>query len=97
VQSEAPPRNETSVPWSDVAVDLIGPWKVQVGERLLEISALTSIDIASTLGEIIRIEEKTSEHVFQKFENLWLARYPRPIRVIHDQGGEFTGHPFQVG
>jgi hypothetical protein len=32
VQSEARPRNETSVPWSDVAVDLIGTWKVQVGE-----------------------------------------------------------------
>jgi transposase InsO family protein len=63
----------------------------------LEISALTSINIASTLGEIIRIEEKTSDHVFQKFENSWLARYPRPIRVIHDQGGEFTGHPFQTG
>ena len=30
-----------------------------------------------------------------KFENLWLARYPRPIRCIHDNGGEFIGEPFQ--
>jgi transposase InsO family protein len=30
------------------------------------------------------------------FENCWLARYPRPIRVIHDQGPEFTAPPFQA-
>ncbi len=30
------------------------------------------------------------------FENCWLARYPRPIRVIHDQGPEFTAPPFQT-
>ena len=29
-----------------------------------------------------------------KFENDWLARYPRPERCIHDNGGEFTGIPF---
>jgi hypothetical protein len=27
--------------------------------------------------------------------NEWLARYPRPLRCIHDAGGEFTGGPFQ--
>ena len=25
------------------------------------------------------------------FENNWLARYPRPSRCLHDNGGEFTG------
>ena len=29
------------------------------------------------------------------FENGWLSRYPRPMRVIHDQGSEFMGAPFQ--
>ena len=28
------------------------------------------------------------------FENNWLARYPRPSRCIHDNGGEFTGAAF---
>ena len=31
----------------------------------------------------------------QQFENAWLARYPRPINVIFDQGREFTGYEFQ--
>jgi hypothetical protein len=26
----------------------------------------------------------------------WLTRYPRPLRCIHDQGGEFTGPEFQA-
>ena len=31
----------------------------------------------------------------QQFENVWLSRYPRPNRCIHDNGGEFIGWEFQ--
>jgi transposase InsO family protein len=31
-----------------------------------------------------------------RFENCRLAMYPRPIRVIHDQGHEFSAPPFQA-
>eukprot|EP00957_Ditylum_brightwellii_P134508 10254432-Ditylum_brightwellii.AAC.1 len=34
-------------------------------------------------------------HVVQQFENVWLARYPRPGKCIHDNGGEFIGAAFQ--
>jgi hypothetical protein len=30
-----------------------------------------------------------------RFENEWLARYPKPARVIFDNGGEFIGGAFQ--
>ena len=30
-----------------------------------------------------------------KFENEWLARYPKPVRVVFDHGGEFVGATFQ--
>ncbi|CAJ1938120.1 unnamed protein product [Cylindrotheca closterium] len=33
--------------------------------------------------------------IIDLFENAWLARYPRPATVIHDQGTEFTGFDFQ--
>lgn len=95
IHGEAPARLELSDPWSEVAVDLIGPWKVLVDGRMLSVYALTSIDMATTLSEIIRIEDKTSEHIAMKFEQSWLARYPRPLKVIHDRGGEFVGGPFQ--
>ena len=31
-----------------------------------------------------------------QFENLWLSRYPRPIRCIHDRVTEFMGADFQL-
>lgn len=97
IAGEAPPRNETAIPWSDVAVDLIGPWRIVVNDAILEFSALTSIDIATTLLEIVRVDEKNSDYIFNKFSTSWLARYPRPTRVIFDQGGEFVGRAFQSG
>ena len=30
------------------------------------------------------------------FEMNWLFKYPKPVRVIHDQGTEFVGENFQV-
>lgn len=29
------------------------------------------------------------------FDREWLCRYPRPTKVIHDQGTKFTGEEFQ--
>eukprot|EP00957_Ditylum_brightwellii_P184548 14055540-Ditylum_brightwellii.AAC.1 len=83
------------MPWSDVVVDLIGPWKITIKGKEIEFNALTSIDLVSNLAKIIRIDNKTSEHVAQRFENSWLARYPRPVKCIHDNGGEFIGGAFQ--
>ena len=91
------PREETSQPFSDIAVDLIGPWKIRVpnlGE--LSINAVTITDICTTLSEIQRIESKHSDHVAMQVENAWIARYPMPQRCIHDNGTEFTGLAFQT-
>ena len=93
---ELPPRNATELPWETVAVDLIGPWKVDIPNLgTVTFRALTIIDVCTTLSEVVRIEEKTSEHIAMKFENEWLARYPRPMQCIHDPGTEFVGLPFQ--
>ena len=82
-------------PWSEVMVDLIGPWKIKVNNEDIYFSALTCIDPVTNLVEIIRIENKTADHVSRKFEECWLNRYPRPNRCIHDNGGEFIGWEFQ--
>ena len=82
-------------PWEEVAIDLIGPWQVKVNGRNVEFNALTCIDTASNLVELIRIDNKTSSHIRSKFEQAWLARYPRPTRCVHDKGGEFIGRSFQ--
>ena len=90
-----PEREMRIAPWEEVAVDLIGPWQVKVNGRKVEFNALTCIDTASNLVELIRIDNKTSRHVRSKFEQAWLARYPRPVRCVHDKGGEFIGSSFQ--
>jgi hypothetical protein len=51
--------------------------------------------MVANLVEVVRLNNKTSAHVALHFENSWLSQYPRSIHVIYDQGGEFTGYPFQ--
>ena len=76
-------------------IDLIGPWTVKVNHRKVEFNTLTCIDTGSNLVELIRIDNKTSRHIRDKFIQSWLSHYPRPIRCVHDKGGEFIGGTFQ--
>ena len=90
------PREVNSAPWSDVATDCIGPWVIELrGGRDYSLRALTSIDITTNLLEIEPIVTQTAAECARAFENGWLSRYPRPLRVIHDQGSEFIGSAFQ--
>jgi hypothetical protein len=43
-----PPKQEVQfAPWEEVAIHLIGPWKVKVNGQQVEFNALTCIDTAS--------------------------------------------------
>ena len=90
-----PEREIRSEPFEEVAIDLIGPWKITIRGRIHNFNALTSIDTVTALVELIRIENKTAEHIASRFAQSWLARYPWPARCVHDNGGEFTGYAFQ--
>ena len=89
-----PLREAPLTPWSEVMVDLIGPWKVEINNENVYFNALTCIDPVTNLVEIIRIENKTANHVARKFAECWLNRYPRPNKCMHDNGGEFIGWEF---
>ena len=71
-----PEREIRSVPFEEVAVDLIGPWNINVRGKTHEFRALTVIDTVTTLTELVRFDNKTPEHVGLKFKQCWLARYP---------------------
>ena len=58
-------------------------------------NALTVIDTTTNLVEITCVDNKTCAHVTDKLRQCWLSRYPRPQRIVHDGGGEFTGHEFK--
>lgn len=93
---ELPGREAPLAPFDEVAVDLIGPWKIEVQGVEVEFKALTSVDTVTNLTELICIENKSAAHISQQFQNSWLSRYPRPNRCVHDNGGEFTGWEFQL-
>jgi hypothetical protein len=63
-------------PWEEVAIDLIGPWKNKFGIKLVEFNALTCIDTASNLVELVRIDNKTSNHSSRRHGSVFtLARF----------------------
>jgi hypothetical protein len=59
-------------PWEEVAINLIGPWKVKDNGRQVEFNALTCIDTALNLVELIRVDKKTAKHIRDKFTQSWL-------------------------
>ncbi len=62
----------------------------------VESFALPFIDTTTNLVKIAQIFEKSSDHDANCFEHTWLSWYPKPMQVIHDNGGEFTGFAFQL-
>ena len=77
-------------------MDCIGPWNIKLrGGHNYNIRALTTIDVTTNLLKIKPITTQTSAECTRAFENGWLSHYPWSMRVIHDQGSEFMGVPFQ--
>ena len=52
---------------------------------------LTCIDPITDFPDAIHLGVKTASHMGMQFENLWLSRYPRPVRCLHDCGTTFMG------
>ena len=38
--------------------------------------------------------DKSSPTTAKSFDREWLCLYPRPVKVMHDQGTEFTSNEF---
>ena len=87
---QLPPKQVSMIPWETVCIDLVGPYTVtdKTGnDRTL--LAMTFVDPATGWFEITEIPEKSSARISHIFNSTWLARYPRPRKVIFDNGNEF--------
>ena len=83
-------------PWDTVCVNLIGPYTIQTKEgKELSLQAMTMCDPATGWFEIHEVKSKAAEVTAVTFDQQWLCRYPRPKRVIFDNGNEFLGKDFQ--
>jgi hypothetical protein len=91
-----PEREVQSIPFEKCAVDLIGPWIVQVRGNSYGFFALTAIDTVTNLVELSRVDNKTLETIARKYVQCWLSCYPWPQRCVHDPGTEFVGPKFQT-
>jgi hypothetical protein len=56
-------------PWQEVAGNLIGPSTINLLGQELNFNALVTNATGSICPEIIRLNNKTSPHVAQQFEN----------------------------
>ncbi len=91
---KVPLKDPETEPWKDIAVDLSGPWKAYVNDKEVFFHSLTIMDVFTGWVEIVPITTKDSGVIRDLFVQEWLRRYPRPSRVIFDQGGEFDCQNF---
>ena len=95
-------------PWETLCVDCIGPYSVkdQMG-RIAEFRCVTMIDPATgwfEMEEIPTMDIVEKGIVLEQFDmssaqlsrlvnkEWWLSRYPRPKKVVFDNGSEFKLH-----
>ena len=89
VYGETAPRDASALPWQQVHCDSIGPWDVHLRARTVTFHAMTMIDACTNLVEIKHTLTSTSKEGAAAVENTWLARYPKPVKIVTDQGPEF--------
>ena len=68
---------------------MIGPYTVETPTKKYELRAITMIDPATGWFEVKDIAAASSEACSAAFDNVWLARYPRPQYIGFDNGNEY--------
>ena len=51
---------------------------------------MTMVDPCTNLVEIKHTVSTTAKEAAAAVENTWLSRYPKPLRILFDQGPEFS-------
>ena len=68
----------------------------EMGEKKeVEIHLLSMVDACTGWSEFVRIDTASSIATAAGLDKNWLCRYPRPHKVVHDNGPEFMGCEFQ--
>ena len=84
---ELPPREAQLAPWQEIAVDLIGPWSINVNEVKVMLNALSILDTVTNFAELIRISNKSAAHVGLQLERLVIALFEAAVRDPRSRTG----------
>ena len=83
-------------PWNKLCVYLIGPYKILIKwKEPLILKEVTLIDPVTGCFEVMQYHDKKAVTIANLVETTWLVRYPSPVEITYDQGGEFLGHEFK--
>lgn len=80
---------ENPEPWNRVNIDMVGPYTVKTPTKTYSLRALTMIDPATGWFEIKDVSSATADDCMKAFDDVWLARYPRPQYLGYDNGNEY--------
>ena len=85
------------VPFEQIAIDTIGPWKINIDNKEITINAYSIMDTCSNLLEFKRATQTnpSGKESARVPEDTWLSRYPKPVRIIYDQGTEYKNINFE--
>ena len=84
-----------SKPWEVLHVDLYGPKTIKRTDgTILKFQVMTMIDPETGWFKMKSYDDPTPETITNILEVSWLCRYPRPMVIVADRGGEFSGQFF---
>lgn len=93
---QLPAKKLVSNPWEVLHVDLYGPKTVKRTDgTTLKFQVMTMIDPVTGWFEMKSYDDPTPQTITNVLEISWLCRYPRPLIIIADRGGEFSGQFFE--
>jgi hypothetical protein len=91
-----PPKDPEMNSWSQVQVDLVGPWRLNINPHLwVNVEAFSVIDLFIGLCKLSHIRNKMCAHISTIFCNVWISCNPMPLVGIHHNGMEFEAQDFQ--
>ncbi|ORD99192.1 TF211 [Hepatospora eriocheir] len=78
-------------PWNIISLDIIGPLDLLEEKKLY---LLHIIDNTTRYSELKQLKNITSNEVCKLFEENWLLKFPKPTKVLTDNGLQFTSKKF---
>ena len=92
-----PAKIVEEIPWNKLCEYLIVPYKTRrkVKDPLI-LKYVTIIDPITGWFEVTLLRDKKAMTIANLVETTWLVRYPWPVEITYDRGGELIHHDFKI-